>query len=101
MRHLKILLLFLCAVTCRAQLIKFKPYVDPQRRFKIDIPSHWTIKPDTTYGYICVPTTAKEKVEYQECFEGVIFSIQFYNTGLDSTLLAGGMYKKDGDTWYT
>ena len=79
----------------------YKRYVDSSRGFSLDIPTYWAI----TYskkqdGVICIPVTKAEKRIFKDCFEGIVFRMDFFNFGLDSTLADQG-YVKVGGTWYT
>ncbi len=85
-----------------AQSIPFKKYRDPDHRFSFDIPSYWKIITSKDEGgVVCVPQTASEKEEYKDCFEGIVFRMEIFRTGLDSALDAEGIYTKDGDTYIT
>jgi hypothetical protein len=48
-----------------------------------------------------VPLTASEKEEYKDCFEGIVFRMAFFKSGLDSALAESGMYTKNGNTYST
>ena len=83
------------------QTTEFKKYTNQSYKFSFDIPSGWTIKYSKEQdGFICVPTTKTEKEMYEDCFEGIVFRMFFYNLGLDTTLLKDGLYTKEDDTYY-
>jgi hypothetical protein len=85
-----------------AQTIPFKKYSNADHRFSLDIPSHWKIiNSKEEGGIICVPLTASEKEEYKDCFEGIVFRMEFFKSGLDSALAEAGMYTKKGNTYST
>ena len=66
------------------------------------MPAVWAIKYSIRqHGIICVPVTSKEREIYKDCFEGIVFRMEFFNSGLDSTLAADGGYTKKGNTYYT
>jgi hypothetical protein len=48
-----------------------------------------------------VPLTKTEKEEYKECFEGIVFRMELFETNLNSTLLSEGLYTKRGNTYST
>lgn len=81
--------------------ISFRKYSNPKLKFSFDLPAQWRIKySKEEEGFICIPSTAIEKREYEDCFEGIIFRLEFFHTGLDSTLRSGN-YKKRGNYYYT
>jgi hypothetical protein len=93
------LILSNCSVS--AQTINFKKYFDSSHGFYFDIPSYWTIKFSKEQdGVICIPTTKAQKDIFKDCFEGIVFRMDFFDFGLDSTLSDQG-YSKVGDTYYT
>src|ERR1700753_439329 len=81
----------------------YKRYYNQQHRIGFDIPREFGIKPDTTVenGLVCVPLTKAGKKMYKDCFEGIIFRLEFFDTGLDSALTQSGFYEKEGINWYT
>lgn len=84
-----------------AQAISFKKYVDRSHGFSFDIPTYWTIKYDHLQdGVICIPVIKSQTAIFRDCFEGIVFRMDFFNTGLDSTLSDQG-YSKAGETYYT
>jgi hypothetical protein len=85
-----------------AQSIQFKKYVNQAYHFSFDIPSYWTIRFNKDQGgLICVPLTKQEMEKYKDCFEGIVFRMELFNSNLDSTLATEGVYTKVGDTYYT
>jgi len=82
------------------QTIQFKKYTNQTYKFSFDIPGSWTIKYSQEQdGFICMPMTKAEKGSYQDCFEGIVFRMDFYKSSLDSTLLLDGLYTKIGNTY--
>jgi hypothetical protein len=80
----------------------YKKYSNTNYKFSFDIPASWIIKYSKKQdGIICVPSNSFEKKLYSDCFEGVIFRVEFYKMGLDSTLLSEGLYNKKGNAYYT
>jgi len=97
-----LIILFFSIRPTSAQTTQFRKYVDTIHKFSFDLPSHWAIKySDIQHGIICIPITSKEKEIYKDCFEGIVFRMEFFNTGLDSTLTADGNYTKLGNNYYT
>src|SRR5580704_17884256 len=93
-------ILFLATSICysasmHAQPTPFKKYTNYDHKFSFDIPAHWGIinKADEG-GLICVPLTKTEKEEYKDCFEGIVFRMELFETDLNSTLLSEGSYAK-------
>jgi len=87
---------------CQGQTIPFKKYTNSTYNFSFDIPNYWIIKYSKEQdGFVCVPTTKSEKENYADCFEGIVFRLDFYKSSLDSTLLSDGLYTKIADTYYT
>ena len=85
-----------------AQSIAFKRYSNADYRFSFDIPNYWKIVDSKVEGgLVCVPVTASEREEYKDCYEGIVFRMNIFRTGLDSALDAEGIYTKDGDTYIT
>src|SRR5579872_2323069 len=85
-----------------AQSILFKRYSNADYRFSFDIPSYWKIiNSKVEGGIICVPLTASEKKEYKDCFEGIVFRMEFFKASLDSALAETGMYTRNGNTYST
>jgi hypothetical protein len=81
---------------------EFKRYTNQSYNFSFDIPSRWTIKYSKEQdGLICVPTTKVEKEIYEDCFEGIVFRMDFFRLDLDSALAAQGVYTKEGNYYYT
>jgi hypothetical protein len=96
-----ILMLFaLCSASSSAQTISFKKYTDTVHKFSFDIPTYWTIKySNEQQGVICVPTTKSQKGIYSDCFEGIVFRMDFANYGLDTLLFQ--QFDKNGDNYVT
>ena len=85
-----------------AQTFEFKKYTNQTYKFSFDIPIHWTIKYSKEQdGVICIPTTKAEKEIYEDCFEGIVFRMFSYNSGLDTTLFNEGLYTKIDSIYYT
>jgi len=83
-----------------AQTEKFNNYKDTIHKFSFDIPIYWAIKYSKEQeGVICIPTTKVQKNIYSNCFEGIVFRIEFLNYGLDSLLKE--QYDKEGDNYIT
>jgi hypothetical protein len=98
---LLIIIFFLAPALLYGQSFQFATYKNEKYKFTFSIPTCWTIKYSNEQdGYICLPTTKKEKGLYKDCFEGIVFRMDFFNYGLDSTLSEQG-YSKIGDTFYT
>jgi len=90
----------LYSTTLIAQTNKFKRYSDTVHKFSIDIPSYWTIKYSKEQeGVICIPTTKVQKDIYRNCFEGIVFRLDFFNYGLDTLLQQ--QFDKDGENYIT
>ena len=104
MFRLSLLLLtifFLNPVFTQGQSSQFKTYNNDKYKFAFSIPKTWTIiYSKKQNGFICIPTTKEEKETYKDCFEGIVFRMDFFNYGLASTLDEQG-YSKIGDTYYT
>ena len=104
---MKSLLLLLSILLTKVDLVhgqtgQFKKYTNQEYKFSFDIPKNWTIKYSKEQdGFICVPITKAEKETYADCFEGIVFRLNFYKSSLDSVLLSDGLYRKTGDTYYT
>jgi hypothetical protein len=98
-----ILLIYLSSpLLGQGQSIQFKKYTDQAHKISFDIPNTWTINYNKEEdGFICTPLTKSEKDEYEDCYEGIVFRMEFYKSGLDSTLLSDGLYTKSGDDYYT
>lgn len=95
-------ILLFCSGLIHGQTIQFKKYTNQVYKFSFDIPNYWAIKYSKLQaGFICEPVTKREKEKYRNCFEGIVFRINFYTAGLDSTLINEGSYTKTGDTYYT
>ena len=73
--------------------------------FSFDIPSDWTINPETVdgtgYFLICTPTSDSEVVKYNGCFGGMPFRIIYRNGNLDSVLTQMGLQKKSEGMYLT
>jgi hypothetical protein len=92
---------FLAPVLIHGQSFQFKSYNNKKYKFALSIPTYWTIKYSKEQdGIICIPITKEEKEAYKDCFEGIVFRMDFFSYGLDSTLSEQG-YSKVGDTYYT
>lgn len=85
-----------------AQSIAFKKYTNQEHQFSFDIPGYWKIiNSKEQDGLVCVPLTASEREEYKDCFEGIVFRMEIFTSGLDSALLAEGMYTKKAGGYVT
>jgi len=94
--------LFFFSVSTSGQTNNFKTYTNKTYNFSFEIPSYWTIIYSKQQdGFICVPITKSQKENYKDCFEGIVFRLEFYKSNLDSTLLGDGLYTKDRDKFYT
>ena len=92
---------FLEPVFTHGQRLQFKTYNNNKYKFTFSIPNYWTIIYSKKQGgVICIPTTKEEKEKYKDCFEGIVFRMDFFNYGLDSTLAEQG-YSKIRDIYYT
>ena len=70
-----------------SQKIQFKTYKDTVHKISFDIPTFWAIKySKQENGVICIPTTKPQKDIYKDCFEGIVFRMDFENYGLDTLL---------------
>ncbi|MEO6357248.1 MAG: hypothetical protein ABIO56_11495 [Ferruginibacter sp.] len=86
--------------TSSAQTIQFKAYKDTAHKISFDIPTYWTIKYSKEQdGVICIPTTKAQKNIYKDCFEGIVFRMDFGNYGLDTLLFQ--QFDKIGDNYVT
>ena len=95
-------ILLVNAELIHAQTIQFKKYTNPTYKFSFDIPINWTIRYSKKQeGFICVPLTKTEKENYDDCFEGIVFRMEFYKSNLDSALLSDVGYTKTDDRYYT
>ncbi|MEP6949499.1 MAG: hypothetical protein ABI863_09500 [Ginsengibacter sp.] len=95
-------ILLFCSGLIDGQTIQFKKYTNQVYKLSFDIPNYWAIKYSKLQnGVICVPVTNQENEIYRNCFEGIVFRINFYRTALDSALINEGSYTKTGDTYYT
>lgn len=89
-----------CMETSFAQTISFKKYTDSIHKISFDIPTYWTIKySQEQQGIICVPTTKSQKEIYRDCFEDIVFRMDFANYGLDTLLFQ--QFDKKGDNYVT
>jgi hypothetical protein len=104
---IKLVILLLSISLTNADLIhgqtgQFRKYTNQAYKFSFDIPNNWAIKYSKEQdGFICVPATKAEKANYEDCFEGIVFRMEFYKSNLDSALLSDGLYTKTGDSYYT
>jgi hypothetical protein len=97
---LLLILFSLCSLTSTAQTNSFKKYIDTAHKISFDIPNYWTIKYSKEQeGIICVPTTKAQKEIFKDCFEGIVFRIDFFNFGLDTLLYE--QFDKIGDDYVT
>lgn len=98
---LLVLVFFLEPVFTHGQSVQYKTYSNDNYKFSFNILKTWTIGYSKKQGgYICTPTAKEEKETYKDCFEGIIFRMDFFNYGLDSALGEQG-YSKIGNTYYT
>ncbi|MFC4230700.1 hypothetical protein ACFOW1_02285 [Parasediminibacterium paludis] len=82
-----------------AQTIQFKTYKDPVHKISFDIPSYWTIKYSKKDGLIGIPITKAQKDIFKDCFEGIVFRMDFDNYGLDTLLFQ--QFDKNGNDYVT
>jgi hypothetical protein len=91
-----LILFSLCSITLTAQTNSFKKYVDTAHKISFDIPIYWTIiYSKEQEGFICIPTTKAQKDLYKNCFEGIVFRMDFSDYGLDTLLFQ--QFDKIGD----
>jgi hypothetical protein len=82
------------------QTFQYKTYKDTIHKISFDIPTYWTIKYSKEQdGVICTPITKQQKEIYNDCFEGIVFRIDFDNYGLDTLLFKE--FEKIGDNYVT
>jgi hypothetical protein len=101
-----LLFIFLSLFQCQNSEIKKYTYFDEYTKihFSFDIPKSWTIHHDSDFTVFigtCRPTLIEEVDLYKNCFEGIIFRIQYFSSNLDSTLNYTGLYAKTGDGYTT
>jgi hypothetical protein len=114
MKSSRLILLFLLTIICTSvihgQDTVFKTYNYnlndnfSKLNFSFDIPKDWIINQEndgTGYFLNCKPTNDSEKVIYDDCFEGLIFRVKYFNNSLDSSLLRIGLYKKSEGFYIT
>ncbi len=83
------------------QTTQYKTYTNTTYKFSVDIPDYWIIQYSKEQaGFVGVPVTTAEKKIYKDCFEGIVFRMFFYKSGLDTTLINDG-YTKTGNTYIT
>jgi len=83
-----------------AQKSAFKRYTNKTHRYSFQIPSSWNVVYSKREGgLICVPTSAKEKRDYKECLEGIVFRLSVDTTSY-ATLLQDVGQKREG-SYYT
>ena len=88
------------STTSLGQTMKFKTYKDTAHKISFDIPTYWTIKYSKEQeGIICIPTTKIQKDIYKDCFEGIVFRLDFDNYGLDTLLFQ--QFDKIGNDYVT
>lgn len=88
------------STTSLSQTVQFKTYKDTVHKFSFDLPTYWTIHYSKEQeGVICSPITKAQKDIFRNCFEGIVFRMEFLNFGLDSLLAE--QYEKDGDNYVT
>jgi hypothetical protein len=65
----------------------FKTYKDTAHKISFDIPAYWKIIFSKDQGkLICIPATKARSKLYEDCFDGIVFAIDFENYGIDSLL---------------
>lgn len=102
--RLLLLVFFLncCYSTVISQERTFKKYTNKTQRFSFDMPANWAIKYNAEgESFVCVPLVAAEKAKYVECFEGVVFRMEYFKASIDSILQTDGLYRKKGDVYFT
>ena len=88
--------------TVHGQTIAYKKYTNNTYHVSFDVPDFWTIKySKAQFGFVCVPVTKAQIKMYKDCFEGIVFRLDFYKSPLDSVLLNNGNYTKAGDIYFT
>lgn len=100
-RHiLFIMQLLVFSTTLFAQTSSFKKYIDTTHKVSFDIPTYWTIKYSKEQeGVICIPITKAQKDIYKNCFEGIVFRMNFSNYGLGTLLFQ--QFDKIGNNYVT
>ena len=94
--------LFIYPVLTSGQTNNFRKYVNQTYKCSFEIPNYWTIKFSKLQGgFVCIPSTNFQKDIYDDCYDGIVFRLDFYTSNLDSTLLEEGLYTKDGGKYYT
>lgn len=84
------------------QKVQFKKYTNQVYKFSFDIPSYWTIKDNKEgEGALCIPVTKAEKDIYNDCYEDIVFRMDYYKLGLEKALQQDGSYKKVDSIYYT
>ena len=74
-------------LTSAAQEINFKKYKDIANKISFDIPTCWAIEyHKEQQEFRCIPTTKAQKEVFSDCFEGIVFRIEFSDYGLDTLL---------------
>jgi hypothetical protein len=97
---LLLILFSLCSLTSKTQTNSFKKYIDTAHKISFNIPIYWTIKYSKEQeGVICIPTTKAQKEIYKDCFEGIVFRMDFSNYGLDTLLFQ--QFDKIGNNYVT
>lgn len=106
MKHLLFILLILCAssdLNVSGKQIHFKKYINSVHHFSFLIPENWDIRYNAINdSWICTPLSPEEKAVYARCYQGIVFKMGFYFSGIDEALLnLGGPYVKMGGSYYT
>ena len=87
-------------MVCVAQRIHYKVFKDMVHKFSFDIPAYWSISYSKKQGgIVCKPTTNAQKKVYKDCFEGIVFRLEYLNYSLDSLLEE--QYEKEGENYVT
>src|SRR6185312_16457810 len=105
MKSLLFVLLFCLSAffTAFGQKSHFKKYTNSVHHFYFLIPENWDIRYNAIDdSWVCTPLSPEEKAAYNHCYEGIVFKMEFYFSGLDEALLnLGGPYAKAGGSYYS
>jgi hypothetical protein len=94
-----VILFSMVGLTSAAQSISFKKFIDTTNKISFDIPTYWSIEYSKVEGFICIPTTKAQKEIFENCFEGIVFRMDFSNYGLDTLLFQ--QFDMIGDKYVT
>jgi len=105
MKYVRLLLFVFCALsflTSFGKTIHFKKYENPAYRFYFFMPATWKIMYNRLQDeWVCMPLDHEERAMYNHCYEGIVFRMEYYYSGLDAALMGrAGSYEKVGDSYY-